>query len=59
MNPVLTANLLWIAGVVVNLAIIVAALLILPKRRKPTAAMAWLLGRNHTPLEGEGSPDAG
>ena len=23
------------------------------------AAMAWLLGRNHTPLEGEGSPDAG
>ncbi|TDN91174.1 cardiolipin synthase [Microbacterium sp. BK668] len=43
MNPVLTANLLWIAGVVVNLVIIIAALLILPKRRKPTAAMAWLL----------------
>jgi cardiolipin synthase len=43
MEPVLTANLIWIAGVLVNLAIIVAALLILPKRRKPTAAMAWLL----------------
>jgi cardiolipin synthase len=43
MDPALTANLIWIAGVAVNLAIIVAALLILPKRRKPTAAMAWLL----------------
>lgn len=43
MDPALTANLIWIAGVAVNLAIIIAALLILPKRRKPTAAMAWLL----------------
>ncbi|MFH8251080.1 cardiolipin synthase [Microbacterium sp. B2969] len=43
MDSVLGANLAWIAGVVLNLAIIVAALLILPKRRKPTAAMAWLL----------------
>jgi len=42
-EPVLGANLIWLAGVLVNLAIIVAALLILPKRRKPTAAMAWLL----------------
>ncbi|MEU1971363.1 cardiolipin synthase [Microbacterium sp. NPDC019599] len=43
MDSALTANLIWIAGVVVNLAIILAALIILPKRRKPTAAMAWLL----------------
>lgn len=43
MDSTLTANLIWLAGVVVNLAIIIAALLILPKRRKPTAAMAWLL----------------
>lgn len=43
MEPVLAANLIWLAGVVVNLVIIVAALIVLPKRRKPTAAMAWLL----------------
>ncbi|MGZ8804013.1 MAG: PLDc N-terminal domain-containing protein, partial [Microbacterium sp.] len=36
-------NLLWIIAFLVNLAINIAALIIIPRRRKPTAAMAWLL----------------
>jgi cardiolipin synthase A/B len=36
-------NLVWIIAFLVDLAIKIAALIIIPKRRKPTAAMAWLL----------------
>ena len=43
MNSVLSTNLAWIFGVVVHLAICITALIVIPKRRKPTAAMAWLL----------------
>jgi len=38
-----TANLIWIIAFLVDLAIKIAALIIIPRRRKPTAAMAWLL----------------
>jgi cardiolipin synthase A/B len=43
MDPVLGTNLWWIVGAVLALAVNVAALIIIPKNRKPTAAMAWLL----------------
>jgi cardiolipin synthase len=36
-------NLAWIIAALVDLAIKIAALIIIPRRRKPTAAMAWLL----------------
>src|SRR6478752_7671489 len=36
-------NLVWIIAALVDFAIKVAALIIIPRRRKPTAAMAWLL----------------
>jgi cardiolipin synthase len=37
------ANIIWAAAFFVDLTIKVAALIIIPRRRKPTAAMAWLL----------------
>ncbi|GAA3909954.1 cardiolipin synthase [Microbacterium invictum] len=43
MEPVFDANLIWIIAFVADLAIKVAALMIIPKHRKPTAAMSWLL----------------
>ena len=43
MDEVLGTNLIWVAGFALDLAIKVAALIIIPKGRKPTAAMAWLL----------------
>lgn len=36
-------NLVWIIAALVDLAIKIAALIVIPRRRKPTAAMAWLL----------------
>ena len=36
-------NLAWIIAALVDLAIKIAALIVIPRRRKPTAAMAWLL----------------
>ena len=36
-------NAVWIIAALVDLAIKIAALIIIPRRRKPTAAMAWLL----------------
>ena len=36
-------NLVWIIAALVDFAIKIAALIIIPRRRKPTAAMAWLL----------------
>jgi cardiolipin synthase len=43
MSDVLFTNLVWIVVVAADLAIRIAALIIVPRRRKPTAAMAWLL----------------
>ncbi|WP_417563991.1 cardiolipin synthase [Microbacterium sp.] len=43
MNALLGTNLAWLAGVLVVLAIDVGALIYIPRGRKPTAAMAWLL----------------
>lgn len=43
MDTYAATNLAWIIAVLVNFAIVIAALIILPRRRKPTAAMAWLL----------------
>ncbi|BDV29626.1 cardiolipin synthase [Microbacterium terricola] len=43
MEPVLGANLIWAAAFLVDLTIKVAALIIIPRHRKPTAAMSWLL----------------
>ncbi|WP_105565127.1 cardiolipin synthase [Microbacterium halophytorum] len=43
MDPALLTSLWWLLGVVVSLAISVTALVVIPRHRKPTAAMAWLL----------------
>lgn len=43
MDGALTSNLIWTILVVADFAIKVTALIILPRDRKPTAAMAWLL----------------
>jgi cardiolipin synthase len=43
MTDVAFANLVWIVVIAADLAIRIAALIIVPRRRKPTAAMAWLL----------------
>lgn len=43
MDPVLSTNLVWTAAVLVHLMICIAALIIIPRHRKPSAAMAWLL----------------
>ena len=39
----LSANLSWGAAVLVHVVIVVVALIYIPRDRKPTAAMAWLL----------------
>ncbi|MHA7238731.1 cardiolipin synthase [Arthrobacter sp. TMS1-12-1] len=52
MDPVLGTNLAWIIGVLAHLAVFVAALIVIPKRRKPTAAMAWLLAIVVLPVVG-------
>jgi cardiolipin synthase len=38
-----STNLVWIIAFLVDFAIKIAALIVIPRRRKPTAAMAWLL----------------
>ncbi|MDE0546478.1 cardiolipin synthase [Microbacterium sp. C7(2022)] len=43
MDGVLGTNLTWIGALLVNLVVVIIALIVLPRRRKPTAAMAWLL----------------
>ena len=43
MDSALVTNLWWMLGVLAVLGINVAALIVIPRRRKPTAAMAWLL----------------
>ncbi|WP_457098941.1 cardiolipin synthase [Microbacterium sp. P5_E9] len=43
MNGVLGSNLAWLLGLLIQVVIVIAALIYVPRRRKPTAAMAWLL----------------
>ncbi len=43
MNGVLGSNLAWLLGLLIQVVIVVTALIYVPRRRKPTAAMAWLL----------------
>jgi cardiolipin synthase len=43
MDSSFLANLIWVIGLVAHVAIIVLALIFIPRDRKPTAAMAWLL----------------
>jgi len=43
MDSALWANVWWLLGVVLTLAISITALIVIPRHRKPTAAMAWLL----------------
>ncbi|MGF6822921.1 cardiolipin synthase [Microbacterium sp. ZKA21] len=42
-NSLLLANLGWVASAIIVLVINIGALIIIPKGRKPTAAMSWLL----------------
>src|SRR6478735_2720339 len=43
MDGSLLANLIWLISLVAHVAIVVLALIFIPRDRKPTAAMAWLL----------------
>src|SRR5947208_15484753 len=43
MNGLLTTNLVWTGAVVLDLAIKIAAIIVIPRNRKPSSAMAWLL----------------
>lgn len=43
MDAVLGSNLIWLAAFLLDLGIKVTALVVIPRDRKPTAAMAWLL----------------
>ncbi|MWB98172.1 cardiolipin synthase [Agromyces seonyuensis] len=52
MDAVLGANLWWLAGFLLDLAIKITALIVIPKGRKPTAAMAWLLAIYIIPFAG-------
>ncbi len=45
-------NLLWLFGLLVVLAIDVTAIIVIPRNRKPTAAMAWLLAILLVPILG-------
>jgi cardiolipin synthase len=43
MDGSLLANLIWLLSLVAHIVIVVLALIYIPRNRKPTAAMAWLL----------------
>ncbi|MCC2031067.1 cardiolipin synthase [Microbacterium allomyrinae] len=43
MDSTFLANLIWLISLVAHVAVIVMALIYIPRDRKPTAAMAWLL----------------
>ncbi|MBP3976966.1 cardiolipin synthase [Microbacterium sp. BLY] len=43
MNALASANLIWTMAALLVLALNIVALIIVPRGRKPTAAMAWLL----------------
>ena len=42
-DSALFANLTWSLAVLVHAAIVITALIVIPRGRKPTAAMAWIL----------------
>lgn len=52
MNDVLAANLWWVVVFLLDLSIRIAALVIIPRDRKPSAAMAWLLAIFLIPFAG-------
>jgi cardiolipin synthase len=52
MDAVLSTNLAWMLGLFAHLAVCIAALIVIPQRRKPTAAMAWLLAIVFLPVIG-------
>ncbi|WP_411701007.1 cardiolipin synthase [Conyzicola sp.] len=52
MDGVLAANVVWIIAVLVDFAIRVAAIIIIPRGRKPSSAMAWLLAIFFIPFIG-------
>lgn len=43
MDSTLLANLSWSLAALVHAAIVITALIVIPRGRKPTAAMAWIL----------------
>ncbi|WP_349425580.1 cardiolipin synthase [Microbacterium sp. LWS13-1.2] len=43
MDSTFLANLSWSLAVLVHAAIVITALIVIPRGRKPTAAMAWIL----------------
>ncbi|GAB3606925.1 cardiolipin synthase [Conyzicola nivalis] len=52
MDGVLATNLVWIIAVLVDFAIRVAAIIVIPRDRKPSSAMAWLLAIFFIPFIG-------
>ncbi len=52
MDPAVTANVIWAVALLADLAIKVTALIVIPKHRKPTAAMSWLLAIFFIPFVG-------
>lgn len=42
-NSTLATNFIWIAAIVVDLGVRIAAIIVIPRNRKPSSAMAWLL----------------
>lgn len=52
MDPVLASNLIWVVAVVVDLTIRITAIIVIPRDRKPSAAMAWLLAVFFIPFIG-------
>lgn len=52
MGPAETTNLWWLVALAATLAINITALIVIPRRRKPTAAMAWLLAILLVPFVG-------
>jgi cardiolipin synthase A/B len=51
-NGVLEANLLWIVAFLIDLGIRIAAIIVIPRDRKPSSAMAWLLAVFLIPFAG-------
>jgi cardiolipin synthase len=52
MDPVFGANLVWTLAVLVHVVVCIVAFIVIPRRRKPTAAMAWLLAIVFLPVVG-------
>ncbi|PRY70155.1 cardiolipin synthetase 2 [Glaciihabitans tibetensis] len=52
MDPVLGTNLAWVSVALLHFAVCIIALIVIPRNRKPTAAMAWLLAILFVPFIG-------